>query len=359
MIAHVNGPNRSRRPPGRHHYPWGLAEGREAPLQFHPLKPPEHPAGQPIRDRHAYVNPYVQRNRIILELGFPSYRAYLQSQLWRDIRSSVLSSGMKCECGAPAHQVHHAAYTYENLSGKNLHDLIPVCRFCHRRAEIASGKIRGLAGANQKLAQIAKRQRAWARREEFKARRRARLEKQGLDRAWRSAVERDRHGKDKKSPETLGGATGPQALGQGHDIQTSPTGASPDQQRSAVARAASLGAPEQEERGKPCNGPVVRSGKTPTSWTQWPPHGSKGCAGPSEPLASIPGDNGSSHQRLTRKGRWPRALSAKALAVRAQRVEADLKDRRNAERRDRARAQQQRLVEAYRASGGRSSSEPR
>lgn len=87
---------------------------------------------------------YAIRDAILLELGFASYRAYLQSELWASIRERVLNrDGMRCQCcGKKASQVHHHRYTREVLLGEAIDDLRSICGGCHRSSEIGEyGKV--------------------------------------------------------------------------------------------------------------------------------------------------------------------------------------------------------------------------
>lgn len=74
--------------------------------------------------------------------GFQDYRDYLSSPLWREIRLRVFQSrGTKCKVcrEAEATQIHHERYTPENLSGKSLADLVPICPACHEFIERNGG----------------------------------------------------------------------------------------------------------------------------------------------------------------------------------------------------------------------------
>jgi 5-methylcytosine-specific restriction endonuclease McrA len=82
-------------------------------------------------------DPYAYRNENLRHLGFASYAAYLQSPLWRDIRTRVLerdASVCGC-CGKKATQVHHRAYDPQTLRGESLDSLSAVCARCHRKIE--------------------------------------------------------------------------------------------------------------------------------------------------------------------------------------------------------------------------------
>lgn len=89
-----------------------------------------------------YPKSYAKRNRILRQLGFESYEAYLESPLWKSIRLRVLKRDRwKCfGCRGSAWQVHHRKYTYANLSGRDTHGLSAVCGTCHAYGEFKDGK---------------------------------------------------------------------------------------------------------------------------------------------------------------------------------------------------------------------------
>lgn len=88
------------------------------------------------------MHDYTQRDRVLVRLGFPTYRDYLESELWHRIRASVLrkSSGMCCVCGCEATQVHHKCYDKNTLLGKTNHNLVSICETCHKLIEFDSRK---------------------------------------------------------------------------------------------------------------------------------------------------------------------------------------------------------------------------
>lgn len=85
---------------------------------------------------------YSERDKMLLELGFPSYSAYLASELWQSIRTRVFKQrGRECfGCGKFAVSVHHNKYTRDNLSGRRISNLFPVCHQCHKDVELKDGK---------------------------------------------------------------------------------------------------------------------------------------------------------------------------------------------------------------------------
>lgn len=84
-----------------------------------------------------FGSPYSFRNENLRLMGFKSYRAYLKSALWAQIRASVLAENERCVvCGKrEATQVHHRAYDRATLEGKHLTALSALCAKCHRKGE--------------------------------------------------------------------------------------------------------------------------------------------------------------------------------------------------------------------------------
>lgn len=64
------------------------------------------------------------------------YWNYLQSPLWKIIRSRKLSKNPNCElCGELANQVHHTEYTDDVLDGRDDSKLVSICGPCHKMIE--------------------------------------------------------------------------------------------------------------------------------------------------------------------------------------------------------------------------------
>lgn len=80
---------------------------------------------------------YEARELVVASLGFLSYKAYLGSKLWKDIRQRVLATTEgKCKyCGRIATQVHHSSYDKKTMIGERITDLHPVCITCHENGE--------------------------------------------------------------------------------------------------------------------------------------------------------------------------------------------------------------------------------
>lgn len=93
----------------------------------------------PSQLSHGYS--YISRGFWLRQIGFGSYREYLESDLWRLVRARVYSvKGYKCYlCGAPAQAVHHNRYHRNDLLGRRLKFLSPVCNACHETIEFSHG----------------------------------------------------------------------------------------------------------------------------------------------------------------------------------------------------------------------------
>jgi len=100
---------------------------------------------------------YKERDKILLGLGYSSYKNYLHSPLWKKIRTKVIqrANGL-CEisgCNAAASQVHHLVYSQQILLGykRKLRHLIAVCRSCHTHGEFANRQKVSRSEANHRL----------------------------------------------------------------------------------------------------------------------------------------------------------------------------------------------------------------
>lgn len=80
---------------------------------------------------------YDRRNRFLKIIGFNSYKHYLKSEMWKTIRGMVLKldDGRCVVCGKPATNVHHNSYEMDVLIGKDLRQLMSLCRYHHKEAE--------------------------------------------------------------------------------------------------------------------------------------------------------------------------------------------------------------------------------
>lgn len=114
------------------------------------------------RNDRQRITQYQQRNAILKRLGYATYADYLASPVWAAIRLRVLNRDCwKCRgCNREASQVHHHAYTVQNLIGKELRSLSAICRRCHEQIEFdrRNGKL-SLSQANKKLSKKHRRSR--------------------------------------------------------------------------------------------------------------------------------------------------------------------------------------------------------
>jgi hypothetical protein len=81
---------------------------------------------------------YTGRNkRLARESLAGSYKEFLQSDLWREIRGRVLKrDGGLCRiCGEKATQIHHTNYSAANLSGRSIVGMFAICGGCHKFIE--------------------------------------------------------------------------------------------------------------------------------------------------------------------------------------------------------------------------------
>ena len=72
----------------------------------------------------------------------PEYRAYIQSEAWRQSRQRALERDRwRCQrCGSSRRlHVHHR--TYARLGQEWLGDLVTLCARCHRRAHRGGGRM--------------------------------------------------------------------------------------------------------------------------------------------------------------------------------------------------------------------------
>lgn len=96
---------------------------------------------------------YAARSILLKEIGFDSYKEYLQSDLWKDIRFRVfMTKGTDCHlCKEPASQVHHVRYTKATLIGKKLKHLLPICGGCHYKIEFTRSEKLTVKQSGKKL----------------------------------------------------------------------------------------------------------------------------------------------------------------------------------------------------------------
>ena len=80
--------------------------------------------------------PYRSRNQRLRDMGVDTYKEYLQSDEWKEIRNAVLARDKnEClACGGRATCVHHT-----NYSGRSFREMgeahVSLCHSCHKFIE--------------------------------------------------------------------------------------------------------------------------------------------------------------------------------------------------------------------------------
>lgn len=79
---------------------------------------------------------YRVRTEALKALGFASYKEYLKSPLWAEVRARIMARDGGCvTCRKPAYTVHHITYSESVLQGLDDSQLVSTCRGCHYHAE--------------------------------------------------------------------------------------------------------------------------------------------------------------------------------------------------------------------------------
>lgn len=82
---------------------------------------------------------YGLRLKSLIKLNYNTYTDYLNSNLWKEIKTGFLTKNpLCCLCGKLATQVHHENYSIEVLEGKDNNKLHALCRNCHFKIEFNS-----------------------------------------------------------------------------------------------------------------------------------------------------------------------------------------------------------------------------
>lgn len=100
---------------------------------------------------------YLSRWINLRALGFKTYKEYLRSDLWKQVRAEVFAAkGRSCYlCGEPATELHHNRYHRNDLTGKKLKHIHPICRGCHEGIEFGpNGGKRELVFAKKNFGKI-------------------------------------------------------------------------------------------------------------------------------------------------------------------------------------------------------------
>ena len=96
---------------------------------------------------------YGSRDLLLADAGYTSYREYLLSDRWYNLRACVLDTEYYCElCDSRASQVHHIVYNHHTLFGELGHPgLSALCRRCHKWLEFSGRKKGSLEDAAHKM----------------------------------------------------------------------------------------------------------------------------------------------------------------------------------------------------------------
>jgi hypothetical protein len=99
---------------------------------------------------------YAERRASLAAIGFASYQAFLASDLWADTKARVYrQKGREClVCGDRAVVVHHSRYAVEDLRGRCLDFLFPLCHGCHEGIEYAGSNKLALHDVRERLQRI-------------------------------------------------------------------------------------------------------------------------------------------------------------------------------------------------------------
>jgi len=74
------------------------------------------------------------RQTLIEELGFDTFEQFEDSTLWQQIENKVLQKKNRCRfCEYKAHTMIYMVYTRDNIKGKSLYGIHPICKYCNER----------------------------------------------------------------------------------------------------------------------------------------------------------------------------------------------------------------------------------
>ena len=107
----------------------------------------------------AYTYNFDERDFIISDLGYDDYKHYLKSDIWQQIKQQVYDrDSYKCtECRCVENIVaHHKHYSRENLTGKDITDIVTLCKTCHYHKHYVPVTVDDLAPLICKVATAAK-----------------------------------------------------------------------------------------------------------------------------------------------------------------------------------------------------------
>lgn len=105
---------------------------------------------------------------MLKKLGFKTYKEYLESELWKNLKKQIYAKKDKCDCCGSRDnlQIHHASYTFMRTKkdGKrvgSIKGLKLLCKNCHKKVhenakifnvglvEATSILLRGTAGSRE------------------------------------------------------------------------------------------------------------------------------------------------------------------------------------------------------------------
>jgi len=110
-------------------------------------------ANKKMRQRSKENKEYLVRDQSLKQMGFSTYDDYLESSLWKRIRSGKLKKHNTCFCCKnKATCVHHMCYDILTLKGKSDHKLLTMCESCHLDIEFTeNGKKRSFSNMKEAL----------------------------------------------------------------------------------------------------------------------------------------------------------------------------------------------------------------
>ncbi len=92
---------------------------------------------------------YDSRNQLVRAMGYRDYADYLGGPMWRKVREMAYQKhGRKCSlCGADDAVIHHLRYHHDDLTGRTVKYLRPLCFDCHEAVEFDRGRKRSMSEA--------------------------------------------------------------------------------------------------------------------------------------------------------------------------------------------------------------------
>lgn len=110
------------------------------------VNPKTRAAGWPEPEYEPAFTIYQNRGAMLRWLGYSSYKKYLASPLWLEIRQRVLlrDQGM-CRghgCCCVATECHHDSYARDVLEGINIEPVRSACRRCHTIWEFSQNGVK-------------------------------------------------------------------------------------------------------------------------------------------------------------------------------------------------------------------------